>query len=143
MDSKAIAIDLNATLAPNMSAAGITLGQYVSDVNDIVSPAVKERRAGCLVLKYESVWIYITDNIIDQICVLPGYQGKLQEGIGIGSTAREVEDLLGPIVDNDGAGLSIDTISGFCFEVGDACLDIRSPEWYKSKINFICIFQEN
>jgi hypothetical protein len=107
-------LDLNAPIVPGKSAAGITLGQPLSEFI---------RKYGELFSfkgnRYcsESVIVSIADDVVSQIGVFDGYRGKIAGKIGIGSTDKEVELFLGVIEENDYDDLVVKGISGFCFEI--------------------------
>jgi hypothetical protein len=95
MDSKTTL--RQALIVPNRSAAGVEIGATKESVKELWGePLGLERRADdSEVWKYRGVSFWFKSNRIHQIGVRGSYAGKTKEGIGIGSTRAEVEDVFG------------------------------------------------
>lgn len=111
-------IDLNAPILPGHSAAGIRLGEPIDTViagppyNDVenFTPTHFHYRLGCIDLWAE-------EDVITQIGVSFGYQGRLNGTISIGSSLSEMEADVGGIILGEIGSLAISNLDGFCFSV--------------------------
>ena len=121
-------LDLAAPILPGEGAAGLHVGTRITDlpaellarfsVHRRVNPCVPN--AVVTTYRAEGITLFVENRVIDQIAVYGPYHGTLRGprgSIGVGSTVAEVEQRVGPVVEDDEDNLSIEGVTGLCFEV--------------------------
>ena len=132
--------DLDALIIPGESAAGIRLGQPIQGILAHQSPDVIIEIHDLEKYEFGSVHLWVESGKITQIGVYQEYRGCLKEGIGIGSTVEEVQNLLGKIEEDEDDVLVVAGMSGFCFET-EKWFEGRQPEQNpKAKISEVYVF---
>jgi hypothetical protein len=88
-----------ARIVPNKQAAGIKLGSCKATmIKHLGEPVTIEHISSHSErLEYDDVNVWIESGKVDQISVCHFYEGTTREGIGLGSTKTEVEDVYGAI----------------------------------------------
>ena len=90
--------DLNKeTIIPNKKAAGIKLGADKATIKNNWGEPIQVEKISSKAekLEYENVNFWLESGKVDQISLCNLYEGKTKEGIGLGSTRTEVEDVYG------------------------------------------------
>ena len=132
--------DLDALIIPGESAAGFRLGQPIKDILVSQSPDAVVELNDCDKYQFGSVHLWVNAGKISQIGLYADYRGRLKEGIGIGSTIEEVENLFGKIEEDEDDNLVVDGKSGWCFET-EEWLDGHQPEKNtRAKISEVYVF---
>ena len=138
-------LDLDADLIPGVAAAGLSIGQPVTELLRLGSPDAIEPRIGCRVLKYGPVWVFEAEaGVVMQVCVRAGYRGKLAGKIGVGSRVSEVEAAFGPL-EYVGAGeyqIAKGTpwlANNWLFSVGRGIPAMNEPGWQDAPVECVCI----
>jgi hypothetical protein len=70
--------------------------------------------------------LWVTDDAITQIALFQGYRGKVGGKVGLGSRLARIEELWGPIYQNDDDNLVATRLPGWCFEFPD-CRELDDP----------------
>jgi hypothetical protein len=110
-------IDLDATIVPGKSAAGVSVGGAVTELLATVHSQSTTRLAIGEKHDLGSVKVWAKHGVIFQVGVYSGYRGVLQPGIGVGSTISDVEDSFGRSVQEDEEdNLVVPNSPGWCFE---------------------------
>lgn len=86
-------------IVPNKHAAGVKLGgrkgtvmKYWGEPKSVENISSQLER-----LEYDDVTFWFASGTVDQISVHHCYEGKTQEGIGLGSTRAKVEEVYGAL----------------------------------------------
>jgi uncharacterized protein (TIGR02996 family) len=108
-------VDPEAPIVPGVSAAGIALGGPAEDVFTSVPPNDVEPRSGCDVYRLGPLDLWVADGKVTQVGVYFGYHGRLEGGIGIGSTIKEIEASLGRVFVNMDGDCEVRGSAGWCF----------------------------
>ena len=108
--------DLNAPIIPNISAAGIKIGQSAAKILAAATPASINQIENGQQLCFENVNVWTKNGLVDQIGVYAEYQGTIKGIIGIGSTMSDVQAAFGKIIEDDEDNLIIVGIPGCYFE---------------------------
>ena len=108
--------DLDADIVPGTGAAGVRLGQPVTDVLSRVDPIRVTELHGSCRYEFGSVDLWVKAGAIFQIGLYQGYRGLIDRRIGIGSTLAELERELGRVSEDDDDNLVVAGVHGFCFE---------------------------
>ena len=111
-------IDLTAPIKPGTSAAGIALGERAAQ---LPPPLRRMPLSGLERLDYSSVSVWVRQGSICQVGVRQGYNGKLPQGIGIGSSINDVERLIGKVQEDVEDNLIVVGCTGWCFETEEWC----------------------
>ncbi len=108
--------DIKAAIEPGQSAAGVRLGTSVRDILSRGEPLQvdKFRQTDKLIFPFVTLWV--RDGRIQQVSVQAPYEGKIAGAIGIGSTIHDVEQALGPVVQDREDNLAVTGSPGWCFE---------------------------
>jgi hypothetical protein len=130
--------DLNAPIVPGNSAAGVSVGQTVEGILAETPPQAVVDLYSCTRFEFGTVHLWVRNGKVSQVGVYAGYLGSLLQGIGIGSTIREIQSVLGPVVEDEEDNLIVEGSSGWCFETEewlnghqpDQNLDARVSEIY-------------
>jgi hypothetical protein len=87
------------TIKPNGGAAGVNVGATPQLVRAIWGEprSTVQIKTDHVRWKYEDVSFWIKAGNVDQIGVSGRYEGKTEDGIGIGSTREAVERVYGPL----------------------------------------------
>ena len=109
-------ISLDAPIIPGESAAGICIGQPISELLSQQSPVAIEELACITRYEFGPVWVWANDNIIDQIGVFQGYAGALSERIKVRDKMLEVKNIIGEIFEDMEDNLCVLDSPGWCFE---------------------------
>jgi hypothetical protein len=89
---------LASSIIPGVGAGGILLGELEHIVIDkLGEPKSRvEFSSGVSRLTFDGIRVWLNkSNVVSQICLIKGYTGCSQEGVGIGITKSELKDLLG------------------------------------------------
>ena len=88
-----------ALIVPNKSSAGIKLGATKKALYRLLGDPIEIERISphCERLVYENANFWLESNKITQIGISNHYEGKTKDGIKIGSTRVEVENIYGPL----------------------------------------------
>lgn len=109
-------LDLNAPILPGQSAAGIQVGQAMAEVLHQVTALTTETSSTFTLYKFETVWVWSRDEIVDQIVVFEGYTGTLPSGVGLGISLAEVQRRMGLVVEDWDDTLRVEGSDGWCFD---------------------------
>jgi hypothetical protein len=148
-------LDLNAPIVPGVSVAGFHIGQFIEPNWSMGAIFVREsihnpyiRSSDGINYRYrsESVDLWVTNSLIQQIGVHGVYRGKLLGQIMLGMTIEDIERRIGPCMEDNEDNLVIAGIKGLRFDVAwrpnhpAKELDLRSPEQRFEPITwfFIC-----
>lgn len=140
-----MALDLDAAIIPGTAAAGLRLGAAIAPIlgtagalfgAEPLHDALK--RPTGMRYRSASVDLWSHDGTIVQIMVHGAYRGRLTQGIGLGSTIADVEQVLGPCADDDEDNLIVTALPGICFEIGATYAD---PNWRHAPIVEIYVFR--
>ena len=84
-------------IIPNKKAAGIKLGAGKATIKNNWGEPIQVEKISSKAekLEYENVNFWLESGKVDQISLCNLYEGKTKEGIGLGSTRTEVEDVYG------------------------------------------------
>ncbi len=132
--------DLNASIIPGKSAAGVRVGQPIKDILARQSPEAVVELHGCNKYQFGSVHLWVKDEKISQIGLYAGYQGRLREAISIGSTIAEVKNLLGKVEEDEDDNLVVAGMSGWCFETEEWLEGRQSIQNPNARISEIYVF---
>jgi len=90
---------LKAPILPNKGAAGVKVGARAQTVGNLWGepPEIEQIRPDFVRWSYESVSFWLKAGKVDQIAVYVGYEGRTEEGVGIGSGRAKVEEVYGPL----------------------------------------------
>ena len=118
--------DIAAPIIPGREAAGIRLG----------SPLHGD-------LAHEAVRLFGSSGLVKQIAVRAGYLGHIAgTPLGIGSTIREIEHIMGPVVEDEKDNLVVQGSDGWCFETERwTGQDIKANAG--ARVVSICVFVES
>ncbi len=136
-------IQLDAPILPGERAAGIRVGEPIARLLEAHQPeAHVPLQEGRERFHFGPVWVWAENGRITQVGVSRGYSGRLAGRIGIGSTVRDVERLIGPIGEDDEDNLVVVGSPGWCFETepwrpGTALEDNRD-----ARLSWIFVFAE-
>jgi hypothetical protein len=108
--------DLDAPIIPGQSAAGVHLGDSITELLEQIHPQEIFRLHGGKRYNFGSVALWEKDGKIKQIGLFAGYRGTLAEGIGIGSTIGDIKDKFGAFVEDEEDNLVVKDVPGWCFE---------------------------
>jgi hypothetical protein len=133
-------IDLDASIVPGKSSAGILIGSDVRILADSVS-STKPDTAGSLALDFGPVKVWSNGTFVTQIGVYGGYRGSLGSSIRIGSTIDQIQQLFDlPVIEDDEDSLIVAGSPGWCFETEDWGGDHTIGQNLKSRITAIFVF---
>lgn len=85
-------------IIPGKSAAGITLGNSRSDVEDVLGTPEDEdtKYSGWTISTYPSVKVWFDkDNRVKQIGLYEGYTGQTEDGVKLGMTKENLKEIWG------------------------------------------------
>ena len=125
-----------AIIRPNEGAAGLKLGATTQTVSKVLGqPHTTEQiKADQERWGYGDVWVWFKADKVDQINVTGLHEGKTKEGIGIGSTRKEVEKVFG-MLEWDGTWLINIPPFGIGFDFGSSIMG-------ENRVTDIFIFPE-
>jgi hypothetical protein len=110
-------IDLDASIVPGKSAAGVLVGSIVSELPATVPSQSTTKMPSGEKHDFGAVKVWAKNGVIIQVGVYSGYRGSLQPGIRVGSTISDVEDSFGCSVKEDEEDkLVVPNSPGWCFE---------------------------
>jgi hypothetical protein len=111
-------IDLDATLKPGKSAAGLKLGTRAALAADAVSPRKRKQLAAeAELVDFGPVLVWTKHGMIIQVGVRDGYRGSVANtAIRIGSTLHDVINAIGQVLEDDEDNLIVPSLPGLCFE---------------------------
>ncbi|MBC8083209.1 MAG: hypothetical protein H7Z21_08360 [Hymenobacter sp.] len=109
-------MDLCAPIVPGESAAGLHIGQLMSEILDHQTPTSVEHLESVTRYEFGPVWVWARNNRVDQIGVFHGYQGGLPQGIGVGAQMQEVQETIGDVFEDEEDNLCVVDSPGWCFE---------------------------
>ncbi len=109
-------IDLNAPIIPGESAAGIYVGQPISELLGQQNPIAVEKLENVTRYEFGPVWVWTRNDLIDQLGLFQGYNGELPEGIVVGAQMSEVKEKIGDIFEDEEDNLCVINSPGWCFE---------------------------
>ena len=94
------------------------------------------------VVRYRSemVDLWATEDIVDQIGVHGGYRGQLLGRIGIGSTVGDLEQLVGPVAEDDDDNFIVRGTVGLCFEVEGVFSGAGDPRLLMAPITWFFVY---
>lgn len=108
--------DLQATIIPGKSAAGLEIGSFLGDLLSHAHFVTATPASDLLRHEFGPVKVWALHGIISQIGVYEGYEGKL-EGVGIGSTIADLEDQCHwRLLEDEEDNLVVDGKPGLAFE---------------------------
>jgi hypothetical protein len=119
--------NLDAPIIPGQSAAGLRIGQSLEEVvahekpNDIVP------LHGATKYDFGSIHLWVADGTIFQIGLFAGYRGSMQGNIKIGSTLGEIQQTIGPVIEDEEDNLIVSSSPGWSFET-EEWLEGHQPE---------------
>ena len=146
-------IDLDAPIIPGVSAAGFHIGQFFERNLLIGSAFVSEpihsafdRSSNTVCYRSESVDLWVTNSVIQQIGVHSAYRGKLLGQIALGMTIEDIERRIGSSMEDNEDKLAIGGVEGLRFDIAwrpnhrAKALDLRLPELRIAPITwfFVC-----
>lgn len=108
-----VSINLEAPIVPGVSAAGVNIGQALEE---LPRPKKTTHLTNVDLLEFPSVTIWVKDGTVYQIGVRDGYNGRLDEVVGIGSTIADVADNFGDVTEDEYDNLVASSRPGWCFE---------------------------
>ncbi len=113
-----------AIIQPNKGAAGLKLGATTRAVSKAWGKPhrIEQIREDQERWEYGDVWFWFKANKVDQINVTRLYEGKTKEGIGLGSTRKEVESVFG-MLDWEGTWLTNMPPFGIAFDFAPSIMD--------------------
>ena len=109
-------LDLNAPIIPGYSAAGIRVGQPITEVLLQAPTPVFEILPTCTVYRFGAVWVWAQDGAVHQVGVFDGYTGTLPSGVCLGMPLVEVQRRMGPVVEEWDDTLMVQGSDGWCFD---------------------------
>jgi hypothetical protein len=134
-------IDSNAPIVPGKSAAGISIGDGISELLATAPTLSRAKLSGTETYDLGAIKVWADDGVITQICVCSGYGGVLEPGIRIGSTIAEVEKGFGrSVVEDDEDNLVVPDSPGWCFETEQWVTPQTVSKNRNAKIVSICVF---
>jgi hypothetical protein len=148
-------IALDAPIIPGVSAAGFHIGQFIErDWQGIGTAFVPEPSHGAFghlsdSVRYrsDSVDLWVTNSVIQQIGVHGAYRGKLFDQISLGMTIDDIERLIGACMEEDEDKLAIAGVEGLCFDVAwrpyhrVSALDLRLQDMRLAPITWLFVVQ--
>jgi hypothetical protein len=149
-------LDLDAPIIPGISAAGFHIGQFIERNQSMGTLFVSEPIHNPYVhssdevhyrYRSESVDLWVTNSLIQQIGVHGAYRGKLFDHITLGMTIDDIERFIGLCMEDDEDNLAITGIGGLCFDVAwqhnhfVPDVDCQLPEFRFSPITWFYVFQ--
>lgn len=95
-------LNIDGPIIANFCLGSIFLDWHVDEVLAISNYEFKlesnlNRKTMSLRYKSDHIDFWVKDNLVWQIMAHSGYQGKVQDKIGIGNTLQQVRDLLGEV----------------------------------------------
>lgn len=111
-------LDLDATIEPGRTAAGLSIGDPIAPVAALTGCARASLRNGMERFDFAAVSVWARQGAIEQIGVRGAYTGSVVgTQIGVGSTIKAVQDALGDVIeDYDDKVLIVWGVHGFCFD---------------------------
>ena len=146
-------IDLEAPIIPGVSAAGFHIGQFIDRTGSAGAPFIREpihnafdRSSDRVRYRSDSVDLWVSSSVIQQIGVHGVYRGKLFGQITLGMTIEDIERRIGPCMEAGEDHLAIAGVEGLRFDVDwrpdhpARELDLRLPELRFAPITwfFVC-----
>lgn len=109
-------VDLNAPIVPGQSAAGVSIGDSVTELLATIRPRSTRKLWSGESHDLGEIRVWAKKGVVTQIGVYAGYRGILQPSIHIGSSIAEVEDSFGCSVQEDeDDNLVVPSSPGWCF----------------------------
>lgn len=140
----ATVFDLRAPIEPGKSAAGLTIGDAVAKVSQTGCSTSRKLANGFEMLDLGPIRVWARGGVIDQIGVRGEYRGHLSgTTIGIGSTIQQVQDAIGPVLEDDEDNLIVAQLPGICFETETWRGGKRVEENLDAKLTDIFVFACN
>jgi hypothetical protein len=110
-------IDLNAPIVPAKSAAGVSIGDSVTQLLAAIRPRSTRKLYFGESYDLGEIRVWAKDGVVTQIGVYSGYRGNLPPNIHIGSSIADVEKSFGCTVEEDeDDNLVVPNSLGWCFE---------------------------
>jgi uncharacterized protein (TIGR02996 family) len=134
-------LDPEAAIVPGVSAAGIAIGSPAAEVLAAVPPHDVAPLGGMLRYRLGLLDLWVENGRITQIGLYFGYHGRLAEGIGIGSTIAEIEEVAGPVTHDDEDNLIVRGSSGWCFQIEGPDQPPRRKPPRKARVTGIYVFE--
>jgi hypothetical protein len=149
-------IDLDAPILPGRGAAGLMLGDQIEsvlaecpdvfDAEEIVNPYTPVNTTR---YRSPSVSLLEENGQVVQIMIHGNYRGKLDCQIGLGSTIADIQNLCGQCAEDDEDNLTIEGLSGLCFDVTGSFpnkanpFNPTNPMFLHATIDWICVYEED
>jgi hypothetical protein len=136
--------DLKAPIIPGKSAAGVQLGGNISKILAWAKPVTITplTQGKCYYFGSVELWVN-NESKVTQIGLHAGYQGKVANTIGIGSTLGEVAASVGPVIEDEEDNLVVQGLAGCCFETHQWQQQKNALPDFTAKINEIYVFSES
>lgn len=133
--------DLDAPIIPSESAAGLRIGHLIEDVLVHEKPNATVPLHGAIKYDFGPIHLWVANGTIFQIGVFAGYRGSLCSGIKIGSTIKDIQQAIGPVIEDEEDNLVVPGSPGWCFET-EEWLEGHQPEQNpKARVSEIYVFR--
>jgi len=109
-------MNLTDPIIPGASAAGVRIGDAIQQILAGHPSSTVDRFAETEKYSFDGITLWVRNGRVKQIGVTSPYTGKVLEKVGIGSTIREVETMLGKITQDKHDSLIVSGHTGWCFE---------------------------
>lgn len=99
---------------------GKSIGPFYIGMTLAYFPAIGrlplEQRRTVMVYRAPAVWFFSVDGVFTQILATDGFPGAFMGTIRVGSTFEELEEVAGPVVEDDEDNLVLERHPGIAFE---------------------------
>ena len=107
---------LSAPTVSGKSVAGLKLDHPIDEIVKYQQPVEIHPLGGSVKYRFNQVTLCVRNGKVIQLGMKLDYQGKLRSLIGIGATIRDVQLVVGKVIEDEENNLVVPGMPGWCFE---------------------------